>query len=104
MILQAVVCFSVNMSHWVVYIIETESGKLYTGVTNNLERRFKQHVEKQGASFFHFSKPIKIVFQEEHKDRSHALQRESGIKKMSRTEKIALINRSFGFLTTSESL
>lgn len=81
------------MSKWVVYIIQTESGKLYTGITNNLERRFKSHLQKKsGAKFFHFSKPVQIVFREPHQNRSEATKREIEIKKMSRTQKLALIN------------
>lgn len=78
---------------WTVYIIQAESGNLYTGITTDLERRFEEHKKKRkGASFFHFSSPDRIVFQESHPDRSSASIRESAIKKMSRQEKIKLIN------------
>jgi putative endonuclease len=77
---------------WKVYIIQTESGKLYTGITNNLERRFAAHQNQQkGARFFHFSSPQKIVFQESHPNRSEASKREIAVKKMSRKEKLELI-------------
>ena len=36
---------------WHVYIIETNDGRLYTGMTNNVERRFKQHVSGKEAKF-----------------------------------------------------
>jgi putative endonuclease len=77
---------------WEVYIIVTESGKLYTGITSNIEKRFKAHQnEKTGARFFHFSPPEKIVYREKMSNRSEASKRENAIKKMSRIEKIALI-------------
>lgn len=77
---------------WKVYIIQTESGKLYTGITNNLERRFAAHQKQQkGARFFHFSSPHKIVFQESYPNRSEASKREFSLKKMSRKEKLELI-------------
>lgn len=77
---------------WVVYVIQTTSGKLYTGITNNLKRRFDQHQSHdKGARFFHFSTPEKVVFQETHPNRSEASKRESAIKKMRREEKLALI-------------
>ncbi|MBA3957571.1 MAG: GIY-YIG nuclease family protein [Parachlamydiaceae bacterium] len=78
---------------WEVYIIQTVSGKLYTGITNNFERRFDNHVtRKKGARFFNFSEPLKVVFREPHPNRSEASIRESAIKKMTRKEKLELIS------------
>lgn len=77
---------------WFVYIIESENGRLYTGITNDLERRFKKHEERQGAKFFRFSAPKKLVYQEKHVDRSAASKREGAIKKMSREQKLNLIS------------
>lgn len=80
------------MSKWEVYIIQTESGKLYTGITNNLEKRFKNHLQgKSGAKFFHFSNPEQIVFRESQRNRSEATKREIEIKKMNRVQKLNLI-------------
>jgi putative endonuclease len=77
---------------WFVYIISTASGKLYTGITKDLERRFTEHAtNKKGARFFHFSTAEALVYQESHPDRSSASKRECEIKKMSRKEKLALI-------------
>lgn len=77
---------------WVVYMIETESGKLYTGITNRLEERFNAHQTKQkGARFFYFSEPSKIVYTEPHPNRSEASKREAAIKKLPRSEKLLLI-------------
>ena len=75
---------------WVVYIIQTASGKLYTGITNNLEKRFNAHQNKKGARFFHLSSPEKIVYCETHPNRSEATKREIAIKKLSRIEKLRL--------------
>lgn len=80
------------LSKWEVYIIKAESGKLYTGITNNLRRRFKEHQnKKKGARFFYFSSPEKIVFRKTCINRSEASKEESAIKKMSRSKKLALI-------------
>lgn len=83
-----------NEKKWNVYIIKTLDGKLYTGITNNLERRFKDHSQKEGrgAKFFHFSTPEAIIFMEEHENRSEASKREWQIKKMSREEKLQLVH------------
>ncbi len=78
---------------WSVYIIQTESGKLYTGITKDLTKRFNQHQKKQkGANFFHFSPPKEVVFTEDHPNRSEASKREAAIKKMNRKEKVSLIS------------
>ena len=77
---------------WDVYIVETENGKLYTGITTDLDRRFGEHrASPRGAKFFRFSSPIRIVFREVHADRAGATSRERQIKRMSRTEKLRLV-------------
>jgi putative endonuclease len=81
-----------STKQWVVYMIQSTDSKLYTGITNDLERRFQQHLQKKmGASFFHFSTPEKIVYCQKHNNRSEASKRESAIKKMTRKEKLLLI-------------
>ncbi len=83
------------MAEWEVYIIQTKSGKFYTGITNDLERRFNAHKTRQGgARFFRFSSPEKIVYRESHPNRQEASRRECAIKKMSRKEKMALTRQS----------
>lgn len=78
--------------HWEVYIIQTKTGKLYTGITNDFNRRFREHQTKQkGARFFRFSSPESVVFREQHPNRSKATQRENKIKKMNRQQKLDLI-------------
>ena len=82
--------------NWEVYIIQAESGKLYTGITNDLNRRFADHLlNRKGARFFHFSNPEKIVFRESCSNRSEATVKEIKIKKMSRIQKLELIQSQF---------
>ncbi|BBH53760.1 GIY-YIG nuclease family protein [Fluviispira sanaruensis] len=77
---------------WIVYIIESTSGKLYTGITTDLERRLTEHISgKKGAKFFRFSAPEKILYNENFQTRSDASKREWEIKKMPRLKKIELI-------------
>lgn len=79
--------------HWEVYIIEADSGRLYTGITTDLNRRFAAHMSgHKGARFFRFSDPKSIVFRETCLNRSEATKREIEIKKMSRLEKLSLIH------------
>lgn len=82
---------SVESKTWEVYIIQAKSGKLYTGITTDLDRRFADHQSgRKGARFFRFSDAEKIVYRESHPNRSKATQREIEIKKMSREEKLKL--------------
>ena len=79
---------------WFVYILETRDGRLYTGVSTDVERRFEQHCRgpgKGGAKFFSSSPPKKIVYRERCADRSEAQRREASLKSMGRREKWALI-------------
>lgn len=82
-------------TEWFVYIIEAANGKLYTGITTNLDRRFRQHRSQTGgARFFHTSPARKLVYHETQPDRSSASKREAAIKRLSRQAKLALISQS----------
>ena len=84
-------------NEWTVYIIMTRSGKLYTGITRDVARRFAEHLEgAKGAKFFRFDPPERIVFAEKCADRSAASKREAAIKQMSRRQKLALIDQATG--------
>ncbi len=76
---------------WFVYIIESQNGRLYTGITKDLQKRFKDHQTGKGAKFFRSSPPKSIVYTEESSSRSEASKREAEIKKMTRFKKIKLI-------------
>jgi len=81
--------------HWEVYIIETLGGRLYTGISTDVERRFKQHQSgKGGARFFKIDPPMQIRYREVCRDRSMALKREAQIKRLKRSEKVMLIMNS----------
>lgn len=78
---------------WYVYVIEASDGSLYTGITTDVERRFTEHGSKdKGARFFRGRKPLQVVYTESHPDRSSALRREAAIKKLSRGQKLELID------------
>ena len=79
---------------WLIYILECRDGSLYCGITNNIEKRLKQHKGeiKGGAKYTRSHWPCKLVYKEKSASRSQASQREAIIKKMSKDEKQALIN------------
>ena len=79
--------------NWLIYILECVDGSLYCGITNNLEKRLKQHNGeiKGGAKYTRSYLPCKLVYKEASASRSEASQREAVIKKMSKDEKQTLI-------------
>ena len=77
---------------WSVYIIRCDDGSLYTGVSTNVERRFREHLDTpRKAKFFNGRKPLEVVFHEAGHSRSSAGRREAAIKKLSRDSKLRLI-------------
>ena len=77
---------------WFVYILECSDKTLYTGITNNLEKRLEQHNSgADGAKYTRPRRPVKYVYQEKQVNRSVATKREMAIKKLKRVEKLKLI-------------
>jgi len=74
-----------------VYILECADTTLYTGITTDVARRFKEHHEKKGAAYTRTHGAKQIVYVEECPDRAAASKREISIKKLSRKEKWALV-------------
>jgi len=74
-----------------VYIIECLDKTLYTGITTDLARRFKEHNTGKGGAYTRSKKVIKILYTEKFPSRSMALKREAEIKRWPRQKKLALI-------------
>ena len=80
-------------TYW-VYIMQSANGQaLYTGVTNNLDRRVKEHKEGRGSLFTAKYKCHKLVYYEDFGLIDQAIVREKVLKKLSRAEKERLIDR-----------
>jgi putative endonuclease len=79
--------------NWFVYMIRSDDGSLYTGVTTDVDRRFSEHTHgPRGARFFNGRKPMEVVYTEPGHTRSSACRREAEIKKLSRLQKDELLN------------
>ena len=74
-----------------VYILECNDGTLYTGWTNDIDKRFKAHNDGKGAKYTKGTRPLKLVYLEELETKSEALKRENKIKKMTKDKKRQLI-------------
>lgn len=81
-------------NNWLIYILKCVDDSLYCGITNNIEKRLKQHKGEiiGGAKYTRSHWPCKLVYKEKSASRSQASQREAIIKKMSKVEKQTLIN------------
>lgn len=82
---------SYDIDMYFVYMLLCEDGSYYTGITNNLEKRFKNHVSGKGARYTKIHKPVKIIYQQEFATKSEALKREWKLKKLTRIQKEELI-------------
>lgn len=77
---------------WWVYMVQTRKGDVYTGITTDVQRRFRQHTGELagGAKFFRLNPAVAVVYQEITSSRSEASKREAQIKRWSRKKKLAL--------------
>jgi putative endonuclease len=78
---------------WIVYILECSDNSLYTGITNEMERRLEEHGTGRGAKYTKHRKPLRVRYTEYQASKSAALKREAAIKSLDRSEKLALIAR-----------
>jgi putative endonuclease len=76
---------------WVVYILQCIDETLYTGITNNLEKRIKQHNSNKGSKYTRGRGPVKLVFSISVDDKSQAAKEEYRIKKLTKEKKLELI-------------
>jgi len=77
---------------WFVYIIECKDKSLYTGITNDIDRRFLQHQKGIGAKYTKSHPVKKYAYSEKFRSRSLALIREAEIKSWERKQKLLLIS------------
>ncbi|MEK9200591.1 MAG: GIY-YIG nuclease family protein [Patescibacteria group bacterium] len=76
---------------YLLYILLCSDHSLYIGITTDVERRFQNHKNGKGGAYTRSHKPLKIIYQESHPDRSSALKREFEIKSWSRQKKIEIL-------------
>ena len=77
----------------VVYILQCADGSLYTGWTTDLQQRLMAHNSGQGARYTRGRRPVRVAYREEQPTRSAAQKREAAIRRLSRVDKLRLIER-----------
>ena len=75
------------------YILRCKDNTLYTGWTNNLEKRIEAHNAGKGAKYTKARRPVELVYYEEFQTKEEAMKREFAIKQMTKQEKEKLILR-----------
>ena len=74
-----------------VYILRCGDGTLYTGWTNDLEKRLRAHAARKGAKYTRARLPVTLVYTEVFETEHEARSREYGIKRLTRSQKLSLI-------------
>ena len=72
---------------WFVYILRCGDGTLYTGITDDVDRRLAAHRSGRGAKYTRGRGPLELCYTEEQPDKSAALRRELELKKLRREQK-----------------
>lgn len=76
---------------WFVYILECVDGTLYTGITNNIQKRVLKHNSGKGAKYTRARLPVSLLGFTTCENKSEAAKEEYRIKRMKRTKKLELI-------------
>lgn len=74
------------------YMVKCKDGTLYTGWTNDLDKRLKAHNEGKGAKYTKTRRPVVLAYYEEFLTKEEAMKREYAIKKLPRAKKLKLIS------------
>lgn len=80
------------LDKWYVYILECSDGSLYTGITNDVQKRLKQHNDGKGAKYTKGRGPLKLLKTFEFENKSLAAKEEYRIKQLTKKQKIELLN------------
>ena len=79
------------MGKWVVYILSCSDGSLYTGITNDIEKRLQNHNLGRASKYTRSKRPVSVAYIEPAAGATAARKREAAIKKLSRQSKLELI-------------
>jgi len=87
------------MKSYYIYIIKCADGLLYTGFTNNIDRRFQEHQDGRNKNAFtHKRRPLELIFHQEFNAVEQAIYFEKKLKKWSAKKKLALANGNYEIL------
>ena len=76
---------------WALYILKCRDGSFYTGITKDLDRRFKMHQDGKASRYTRVRRPVEVLYQEKCGSHTRALVRECAVKELSRKKKEELV-------------
>ena len=76
--------------YWHLYIIQCRDKTLYTGITNDLTRRVRDHNSGIACRYTKYRWPVRLIHSEKYSTKSEALKREAYIKGLNRAKKLVL--------------
>ena len=79
------------MGEWHLYLIECRNGAYYAGITNDLARRYDQHVAGKGAKYTRANPPVRLLGSRMFSDRSTALKAEHAIRQLPKSRKLRFL-------------
>lgn len=85
-----------NNSNWCVYVLKCRNNYLYIGLTNNIERRLKEHERGTGSKFVRSQRPFELVKAIPCESAKQARSLEHNLKKLKRSKKIEFLNLGIG--------
>ncbi len=81
-------------------MLETQRGTIYTGITTDVQRRYREHLEglhkkgAKGAKYTNANKPVRLLYIKEYETKSEALKEEYRIKQLRREQKLLMIEET----------
>lgn len=76
---------------WYVYMLKCQDSAIYTGITDDINRRFNEHASGVGGHYTNYNRPKGVLYKEPFENKFKAEQREQQIKRWSKSKKLALI-------------
>ena len=76
---------------WFVYMLRCRDNSIYTGITNNLDKRIEAHLSGNGSKYLRGRLPLELIYKEDFSNRSSASKREMEVEKLKKKEKELLI-------------
>ena len=95
-----------KVNNWFLYLIRCKHGRLYTGITTDVERRFEEHKSsnKKGSKYLRGKAPLKLVMKKKIGSKSLALKIEAKVKRLSKIKKELLVEGKIRIMDLPETL
>ncbi len=95
-----------KVNNWFLYLIRCKHGRLYTGITTDVERRLEEHKssDKKGSKYLRGKTPLRLVMKKKIGSKSLALKIEAKVKRLSKIKKELLVEGKIRIMDLPETL